>query len=52
MSALALLGKTSKSGGGISGVLVVLTVVVEEFASFVVFECPCFRILRRFLKKN
>ena len=36
-----MLGKTGKSGGGISGVLVILTVVVEEFASFVIFECPC-----------
>ena len=30
-----------------SSVLVVLTVGVEEFASFVVFECPCNRKLNR-----
>ena len=30
-----------------SSVLVVLTVGVEEFASFVVFECPCNRNLNR-----
>ena len=41
MSAIAMIGKTGKSDSGISGVLVVLTVCVEEFASFVVFECPC-----------
>ena len=35
------MGGAFKSGGGGMSVLVILTVSVEELASFIMFECPC-----------
>ena len=30
-----------KHGNGQMGILVIITVTVEQLASFIVFECPC-----------